>query len=137
MIKTPLSRNSSSSMVTPLKRAAKNIRDLDTEVTFYQYRAADGPEAGEVEEKQMFQCMAEVDTVWLRDLEQAIANGTESNLKIFMRDTLGEYFPKENTDYVSINYYMFKDKRFNVLNVQPDPRDSRFIMITAGIKDAN
>ncbi|TDM15702.1 phage head completion protein [Macrococcus bovicus] len=137
MVRTPLSRNTGSSLITPLKRAAKNLRDLDTEVTFYKFIATDGPEAGEVEEKVLFECMAEVDTVWLRDLEQAIANGTESNLKIFIRDTLGEYVPNGDTDYVSINYYMFQDKRFNILNVQPDPRDKRFIMITAGVKDAD
>ncbi|WP_256084039.1 ssDNA-binding protein, partial [Staphylococcus aureus] len=37
-------------------------------------------EAGEKEEKLLYSCWASIDGVWLRELEQAISNGTQNDI---------------------------------------------------------
>lgn len=102
--------------------------ELRTPVTFYKYVPKQGPEPGEEEEKPLHECMGKIDEVWLKDVELAKSNGTLSDITITIRDPLQDYIPK-NKHYISIDHPQYKDNRYNVKHVQPDPQNNRFINI--------
>lgn len=62
------------------KKPRITTKRLNTRVHFYKYTENNGPEAGEKEEKLLYSCWASIDGVWLRELEQAISNGTKMTL---------------------------------------------------------
>ncbi len=62
------------------KKPRITTKRLNTRVHFYKYTENNGPEAGEKEEKLLYSCWASIDGVWLRELEQAISNGTQNDI---------------------------------------------------------
>lgn len=102
--------------------------ELRTPVTFYEYAPSHGPEPGEQEKRILFKCMAKVDGVWLKDMELAKSTGTLSDLTITIRDPHGEYIPT-NKHYISIDAPEYQDKHYNVVHVQHDLQNRRFITI--------
>ncbi|MDJ1111432.1 head-tail adaptor protein [Macrococcus sp. S115] len=119
-------------MKTQFKKSRITTRRLNTRVHFYKYVEYDGPEAGEQQEKLLYSCWASVDGVWLKELEQAISNGTHNDIKLFIRDTHGEYIPNEK-HYIKIDSEYFKES-LNIKQVSPDLDNKDFIMIRAGYK---
>lgn len=111
-----------------------NTGDLRTPITFYEYVANEGPEPGESEKKILYQPWAKIDNVWLKDLEIAKANGTLSDITITIRDPQADYIPN-NKHYLSIDAPEYRDKRYNVKNVQPDLQNKEFITILAGLTE--
>ena len=111
----------------------RKFSDLKTRITFYGFIPKEGPEPGEKEQKTLYSCWAEVDGVWLKDLEQAKSNGTVEDLTIVIRDTRGEFVPK-NGHYIGIDDESFSGKRYNVKTIQPDLQDKRFTVVVAGLK---
>ncbi|WP_317957671.1 phage head completion protein [Oceanobacillus kimchii] len=101
---------------------------LRTPVTFYEYAPKPGPEPGEQEERVLFECMAKVDKVWLKDLERAKTNGTVSDVTITIRDPHADYIPNDK-HYVSIDHPYYKDMKYNVKDVLPDLQQKDFINI--------
>src|SRR5699024_7050718 len=67
--------------------------DLRTPVTFYEYTDNNGPEPGEKEKQVLYKCFAKIDEMWLKDMEQAKQNNTESDITIIIRDAIGTYSP--------------------------------------------
>lgn len=114
------------------KKPRANSGDLRTPVTFYEFAPNEGPEAGEVEQKILFDAWAKVDKVWLRDLEQAKANGTLEDITILIRDPQEDYLPT-NHHYIGINDRNYFGKRYQIKSVQPDLQDKQFITIIAGL----
>lgn len=106
--------------------------DLRTPVTFYEYVEKEGPMPGQKEKKILFQCLAKVDEMWLKDMEIAKQNGTISDVTIIIRDPIGSYIPS-NKHYISIDDPLYKDNRYNIKHVQPDVQDRSFINIIGGI----
>lgn len=106
--------------------------ELRTPVTFYEYAPSEGPEPGESENKTLYKCWAKIDEMWLKDLEQAKANGTMSDVTIIIRDPGRDYIPS-NKHYISIDDLHYKDCRYNIKHVQPDVKDRSFINIVAGL----
>ncbi len=47
-----------------------------------------------LKEKLLYSCWASIDGVWLRELEQAISNGTQNDIKLYIRDPQGNYAVK-------------------------------------------
>lgn len=115
------------------KKPRLNSGDLRTPVTFYEYAPNDGPEPGEVEKKVLYESMAKVDNVWLKDLEQAKSNGTVEDITITIRDPLDDYIPS-NKHYISVDARGYRGKRFNIKTALPDPQNDAFITINAGLK---
>lgn len=109
-----------------------NSGDLRTPISFYEYAPSEGPEAGEEETRIAYECFAEVQKVWMRDLEQAKANGTLEDVTIRMRDPY-ETFTPQNNQYIGINDRNFFDKRYNIKSVQPDVKNNGFIVVIAGL----
>ncbi|WP_409297750.1 head-tail adaptor protein [Peribacillus sp. SCS-26] len=106
--------------------------DLRTPVTFYEYAANDGPEPGESESRTLHKAWAKVDSVWMKDMEQAKSNGTLSDVTIIIRDPQADYIPG-NGHYLSIDDPQYQDKRYNIKHVQPD-FNRQFITIVAGLE---
>jgi len=102
--------------------------DLRTPIKFYEYVPNEGPEPGEQEEKVLYECMAKIDEVWLKDLELAKSTGTLSDVTITIRDPHGEFYPTEK-HYISIDAPEYRDKRYNVKHVQPDLQNKKFITV--------
>jgi hypothetical protein len=111
----------------------REFSNLKTRVSFYEFAPKVGPEPGESEIRILHECWAGVETVWLKDLEQAKSNGTTEDLTIFIRDTRGEFIP-HNNQYIGINDEAYKGKRYNIKAVQPDLQDKRFLTIVAGLE---
>ena len=114
------------------KKPRAKSGDLRTPVSFYEFAPNDGPEAGEVEQRILFDTWAKVDKVWLRDLEQAKANGTLEDITILIRDPQEDYLPT-NQHYVGVNDRNYFGKRYQIKSVQPDLQDKQFITIVAGL----
>ena len=112
------------------KKPRANSGDLRTPVSFYEFAPNNGPEAGEVEQKILFDGWASVEKVWLRDLEQAKTNGTLEDITILMRDPQEDYLPTDQ-HYVGINDRNYFGKRYQIKSVQPDLKDKRFIIVIA------
>lgn len=112
-----------------------NFSKLNTPVTFYEYRPKkNSPYPDEKEYATVFECWAKVDRVWLRDLEQAKANGTESDVTIFIRDPLTEFIPT-NKHYIKIQTYDYEHLVYNVETAQPDLQHRDFVTIVGKLKD--
>lgn len=111
-----------------------NTGDLRTPITFYEYAANEGPEPGESEKNVLYQPWAKIDSVWLKDLEVAKANGTLSDITITIRDPQADFIPN-NKHYLSIDAPEYRDKRYNVKHVQPDLQNKGFITIVAGLTE--
>ncbi|GIP63363.1 hypothetical protein J32TS6_19180 [Virgibacillus pantothenticus] len=105
-----------------------NTGDLRTPVTFYEYAPNPGPEPGEQEKKVLYECMAKVDEVWLKDLELAKSNGTLSDVTLTIRDPLQDYIPSDK-NYISIDADEYRHNRYNVKHVQPDLQNKKFITV--------
>lgn len=114
------------------KKPRANSGDLRTPVTFYEFVPNQGPEPGESEQRILFESWAKVDKVWLRDLEQAKANGTLEDITITIRDPQSDYLPS-NKHYIGVNDSNFFSKRYQIKSVQPDMQDKAFITIVAGL----
>lgn len=111
-----------------------NFSDLKTPVTFYEYRPKkDSPYPDEKEYAVLYNCWAKVDRVWLRDLEQAKANGTESDVTIFIRDPLQEFIP-DNKHFIKIHTYDYNHLVYNVKSTQPNLQNRDFITVIASLK---
>ncbi|MBM7605987.1 hypothetical protein JOC75_004015 [Metabacillus crassostreae] len=106
--------------------------DLRTPISFYEHEPNDGPLPGEKEKKVLFSSWAKIDEVWLKDLEIAKSNGTLSDITITLRDPQGEFIPT-NGHYLSIDSPEYISKRYNIIHVQPNLQDRRFITIVAGL----
>lgn len=102
--------------------------ELRTPIVFYEYAPNQGPEPGEKEKSTLHECMGKIDEVWLKDVERAKSNGTLSDITITMRDPLQDYIPTD-THYISIDHPQYKDNRYNVKHVQPDPQNNKFINV--------
>lgn len=111
-------------------RLAKRIKisDLKTRVSFYKVAPNEGPEPGETEKDRLYDCWAKVDSVWLKDLEQAKTNGTLEDLTIVIRDPRNTYTPS-NKHYLEIK--SDPKKKYKIKSVQPDWQDKQFITVVA------
>lgn len=115
----------------------KRIRlsDLNTRVTFYEYRPKkDSPYPDEMEYAKLYECWSKVDRVWLKDLEQAKSNGTISDVTLTIRDPMREFIPT-NKHFIKIDAFDYENLVYNVTTSQPDLQNRDFITIVASLKD--
>jgi hypothetical protein len=106
--------------------------DFDTPVTFYEFEGKNGPLPGQEEKKVLFECLAKIDGVWLKDLELAKQNGTLSEITIIIRNPIGSYVPT-NKHFLSVDEGVYKNGHYNIKHVQPDVQDHNFINIVAKV----
>ena len=106
--------------------------ELRTPVTFFELVPNEGPFPGD-KKVILFECMAKIDEVWLRDVELAKANGTLSDITIVIRDPQGDYFPT-NKHHVEINAREYENKLFNIKQAQPDLQNKQFVNVIAELR---
>ena len=107
-----------------------NSGDLRTPISFYEATPSEGPEAGESATQIIYECFAEVQKVWRRDMDQAKTNNTLDDITIKIRDPY-ETFTPNNKQYIGINDRNYFNKQYNVKSVQPDTQNAGFILIIA------
>lgn len=103
--------------------------DFRIPVKFYEYDEKQGPMPGEQQEKVLYECLAKVDGVWLKDLERAKQNGTLSEVTVIIRDPIGSYVPT-NKHYIEIDDELYPEP-YNIVHVQPDVQNRNIINIVA------
>lgn len=113
------------------KKPYITTKKLNTMIHFYEYQENEGPEAGVKRKERLYSCWAFVPRWKMTELQEAIANGTEHDVKIFIRETYGQYIPDE-THYVEIESPYIKQD-LNIKLVQPDVENEKFLMLTAGV----
>lgn len=111
-----------------------NNGELRTPVIFYEYKPVEGPYPDEEELRKLYNCWAKVDSVWLRDLESAKQNGTESDITITIRDPMQEFIPT-NKHFIKIETFDYQHLVYNISSSQPDLQHRDFITIVAKLKD--
>lgn len=109
--------------------------ELNSRVEFFEYAPSPGPEPGEVEKAKLWECWAEVYEPSMKDLEVLSTTGTFHSVTVRIRDTRGEFTPRDK-HYMSVLDDVYKDEkgeyiRFNIKKVHPDIKDKRFIKIVA------
>ncbi|MCA1021797.1 phage head-tail adapter protein [Halobacillus litoralis] len=104
--------------------------DLRTPIHFYKFQGNGGPMPGGTKEEKVFTAWAKIDSVWMKDLEIAKANGTLSDITIIMRDPLHEFVPS-NLHFIKIDTPAYQNQKFNVKQVQPDLQNKQFINVIA------
>lgn len=106
--------------------------DLRTPISFYKVAPNDGPEPGEDVKYILFECLAEIQKVWMRDLEQAKSNKTLNDITVRIRDPYDSFTP-DNKQYIGINDRNYFGKTYNIKSVQPDTNNVGFIIVIAGL----
>lgn len=119
------------------KRPKTGGAELRTPVFFYAYVPNEGPFPGESQEKILHKAMAEVYNPSMKDWELLNTKNTKRAVTINIRDPLNEYQPT-NKHIVELQDFHFLDEedkyiRWNIIDVQPNPKDSRFIKIILGV----
>lgn len=114
------------------KKPRASSGDLRTPVKFYQYVPSSGPEPDEEEEKVLYECLAKIDNVWMKDIELAKSTGTLSDVTITIRNPYQDYSPT-NKHYLSIDHPEYEGKQYNIKHVSPDLQNTGFITIVAGL----
>lgn len=119
----------------PFKYTAPRVGtgELRTPVIFYEMIPNEGPEPGTAEQKTLFETWAKLDHVWLRDLEQAKANKTLSDVTITIRHPQGEYFPT-NRHHIQIQAPGYEDLKYNVEHVQADFPNTNFMTVVGRLE---
>lgn len=103
--------------------------DFRIPVKFYEYEEIPGPVPGEQQKKVLYECLAIVDGVWLKDLERAKQNGTLSEITVIIRDPIGTYTPT-NKHYIEIDDELYPES-YNIVHVQHDVQERNTINIVA------
>ena len=109
------------------------IKDLNTRIRFYEFRPKEGPLPGEKEAHTLYECWAEVENVWMRDIELAKSTGTLEDLTIKIRDPRGHFMPQKK-NYVGIVDAPYEEQRYNIKAIRPDLKDKRFVTIIASVQ---
>lgn len=118
-------------MKSSYERPRINNGDLRTPVSFWEYKANGGPEPGEKQQQVLYKTYAKIDEVWSKDVEQAKANDTLSDITLTIRDPHGDFIPT-NKHYIDVDYAQYSGKHYNIKQAQPDPQNRDFIKIIAG-----
>lgn len=105
-----------------------NTGELRTRVTFFEYAPSEGPEPGEEKKKTLYEPWAKVEEVWMRDVEDAKANGTLTDVTIVIRDPLGDYWPT-NKHRFEIHSREYEGVVFEIERAQPDLQNHQFVNV--------
>ncbi|MBZ5203201.1 phage head closure protein [Planomicrobium chinense] len=109
-----------------------NVNQLNTRIQIIGMKASEGPEVGEEIEQVVHECWARIDTVRFRDMEQAKANNTLSDINFTIRDTRRGFIPT-NKHSINVLDPMYENRLYNIKSVQPNMTDKRFVTLIAGL----
>jgi hypothetical protein len=109
------------------------VGDLRTPITFFEFQPNPGPEPGDLEKKILFQTWAKIDHVWMKDLEQAKANKTLSDVTIVIRNPRGDYVATSQ-HFFAIEAPGYENFRYNVEHIQTDFPIAQFVTIVGRLE---
>lgn len=106
--------------------------DLNTPVTFFEFKPSDGPEPGEVQEKKLYNCTCLAYNPSSKDRDILSGKGTKEAITIKIRDPYTDYLPN-NGHKVVLDDYRYKDKIWDVIDFSLDLEDNDFLKLILGV----
>ncbi|WP_348922073.1 phage head-tail adapter protein [Enterococcus rotai] len=120
----------------PINPKYKNSKivagDLNTPVTFFEFKPTKGPEPGEEEKEILFRCTALVYNPSMKDRDILNVSGTKEAVTIKIRDPFTDYLPN-NKHKVELEDYRYASKVWEIVDVAPDVENNDFVKIILGI----
>lgn len=106
--------------------------DLNTPVTFFEFKPSDGPEPGDEEKNTLYNCTALVYDPSIKDRDLLNGIGTKEAVTIKIRDPFTDYLPS-NKHKAQLDDYRYKDKIWEIVDVAPDMENNDFVKIILGV----
>lgn len=113
------------------KRAEIVAGDMNTPVTFFEYKPSEGPDPGEEEEKILYECMCLAYNPSSKDREILNSKGTKEAITIKIRDPYTDYLP-QNKHKVKLEDFRYKNKLWEIVDVSPDLEQNDFVKLILG-----
>lgn len=128
-----------------IKRETTHNGTLNKLITFYRTTVSEEFYETDKVTKKKYKAWGEVSEMSFQDLENLKGRFTKNALAlesikskavksfvtVKIRDSLGEYLPT-NSDMVKIQDQRYEELEWEVLEVKPDLRDSRYLIISLG-----
>ncbi len=106
--------------------------ELNTPVSFFEFKPSDGPEPGEEEKKELYNCTCLVYNPSSKDRDILSGKGTKEAVTIKIRDPYMDYLPS-NKHKVILDDFRYKDKVWDIVDHAPDIENNDFVKIILGI----
>lgn len=117
MIKLPIN--------SKYKRPEIVAGDLNTPVTFFEFKPSNGPEPGDEQEKELYACTALVYNPSMKDRDIL---GTKEGVTIKIRDPHQSYIPT-NKHKVKIQDFRYEKKTWEIVDVSLDLETNSIVKI--------
>ena len=105
---------------------------LNTPVSFFEFKPSEGPEPGEEEKEELYDCTCLVYNPSSKDRDILQSKGTKEAVTIKIRDPYTDYLPS-NKHKVILDDFRYKDKIWDIVDHAPDIENNDFIKIILGI----
>lgn len=105
---------------------------LNTPVSFFEFKPSDGPEPGEEEKEELYNCTCLVYNPSSKDRDILSGKGTKEAVTIKIRDPYMDYLPS-NKHKVILDDFRYKDKVWDIVDHAPDIENNDFVKIILGI----
>ena len=99
--------------------------DLNTPVTFFEFKPSNGPEPGDEQEKELYVCTALVYNPSMKDRDIL---GTKEGVTIKIRDPHQSYIPT-NKHKVKIQDFRYENKTWEIVDVSLDLETNSIVNI--------
>lgn len=106
--------------------------DLNTPITFFEYQPSKGPDPGEEEKTELYNCTCLVYNPSSKDREILSGKGTKKAVTIKIRDPYTDYLPN-NGHKVVLDDFRYKDDVWDVVDYAPDVENNDFLKIILGV----
>lgn len=106
--------------------------ELNTPVSFFEFKPSDGPEPEEEEKEELYNCTCLVYNPSSKDRDILQSKGTKEAVTIKIRDPYTDYLPS-NKHKVILDDFRYKDKVWDVVDHAPDVENNDFVKIILGV----
>ena len=106
--------------------------ELNTPVSFFEFKPSDGPEPGEEKKEELYNCTCLVYNPSSKDRNILQSKGTEEAVTIKIRDPYTDYLPS-NKHKVVLDDFRYKDKVWDIVDHAPDIENNDFVKIILGV----
>ena len=106
--------------------------ELNTPVSFFEFKPSDGPEPGEEKKEELYNCTCLVYNPSSKDRDILQSKGTKEAVTIKIRDPYTDYLPS-NKHKVVLDDFRYKDKVWDIVDHAPDVENNDFVKIILGI----
>lgn len=106
--------------------------ELNTPVSFFEFKPSDGPEPGEEKKEELYNCTCLVYNPSSKDRDILQSKGTKEAVTIKIRDPYTDYLPS-NKHKVVLDDFRYKDKVWDIVDHAPDIENNDFVKIILGV----